>query len=95
MIDNLISLKKILSPKEYRFLFLLFILMIIASLIETLSIGLIIPIIAFFINPDLSNSYYEYTYNLYQKFDFLSPILTVMLSLLIIYLISYNVFCEL
>jgi ABC-type bacteriocin/lantibiotic exporter with double-glycine peptidase domain len=63
--------------------------MIIASFIEALSIGLVIPVVSFFLNPDVDNKYYEYVYYFYSKFDILSPVLFVMISLLIIYLFKF------
>ncbi len=84
MIKDFSFLKRILSIKQYRFLYILFFLMIIASFIEALSIGLVIPVVSFFLNPDVDNKYYEYVYYFYSKFDILSPVLFVMISLLII-----------
>ena len=75
MIKDFSLLKKILSIKEYRFLYILFVLMLIASFLETLSIGLVIPVISFFLNPDLDNKYYEYIYFFYSKFELFSPVL--------------------
>tara|TARA_Y100000590_G_C15736503_1_gene1018698 strand:+ start:511 stop:2232 length:1722 start_codon:yes stop_codon:yes gene_type:complete len=89
MIKDFSLLKTILSIKEYRFLYILFFLMLIASLIETFSIGLLIPIISFFIKPDQSNKFYEMVYNFYSQFQLLSPILTIMITLLIVYLIRF------
>lgn len=49
---NIYFLKKIITEKEFSKLYLLLILMIIAASLEMLSIGLILPMASFFLEPD-------------------------------------------
>ena len=83
------KLLKILEAGEKKKLLILFILMIIASFLEMISIGIIIPLINFLINPDaISNNIFSFIAKYSSNLSNLSYINFVILAIFVIYILK-------
>ena len=87
MIRNLYS---IISPDQKSSIWLLAVLLIIGMLLETLSIGLVVPMISVIINPEIINNYpnIQYYFDKYNLFGIGNIIPFVILLLLVSFVIK-------
>ena len=93
------NLTQILEKKENKNLFYLFIFMIVSSLLEVLSIGIVIPLISYLLNVQMSESYIfsfipEFSKN-YSRLFFINVIIFLIIFIYFIkytFLIFYNFF---
>jgi ATP-binding cassette, subfamily B, bacterial PglK len=89
---NFFGFKKfltILEQSEKKNLFFLFLLMIIASFLEMLSIGIIIPLINFLLNPEnTGNDIFSFIPRLSSDFLDLSYINFIILTILFVYILK-------
>ncbi len=86
-LTGLIKFFSILSFKEKKNIIFLFFFMFIASLLETLSIGILIPLINFILDPNLDFGFIHVGFfNRFSDYDFFS---LMIIAIFLIYLIKY------
>ncbi len=83
------TLKKILTTKQYNFLYILFFLMIINSLLEALSIGILIPFLTVIFNDINNGNINQYFENFLGYFNLEKSNLNILYILFIIYVLKY------
>ena len=83
MFSNIFSL---LTFKEKRKFYLLLIFVLVSMLLEMISIGLLIPILSFFINPEKLSIYLiNYNITIDESFIFLGVLFIIFITFLYIY----------
>lgn len=86
---NLTEFKKfltILEAKEKKNLFFVFLLMVIASLLEMISIGIVFPLINFLFNPDVkSNGIFNSNVKYFEDFATVDYINLVLILIFVVY----------
>ena len=95
-----IDFKKLLvlvEPKEKKQLLILFFLMILVGILETLSIGILIPLINFILNPDKNNFIFDYlntsflsNYLSYSYINIILILVFIIYFLKYLFLVFYN-----
>ena len=90
---NLNEFKKfltILESKEKKNLFLVFLLMVIASLLEMISIGIVFPLINFLFNPNVkSNGIFNSNVKYFEDFATVDYINLVLIVIFVVYSLKF------
>ena len=85
----MLNLKKIISKKKYRFLYVIFFLMLINSFLEAISIGILLPFLSFTFNDVGNENIIKYFEFILDFFNLESSSLSFLYILFGIYIFKY------
>ena len=83
------KIKKILSRNETNTMYFIFFLMIINSLLETVSIGALLPLLSIMLESEINNPVTEKIYDLFNQLNFNVNTYYLLVIIAFIYLIKY------
>ena len=82
-------LKKILSKKDYRFISVIFFLMLCSSFIEAFSIGILIPLLSILFTETANNTISTYMFNVLEFLNLKNSVYVLLAFTFSIYIFKY------